>query len=120
MSMSPPGYDPEADYAATGKVLCDDCGTRLRPQTLATLPDHGCGSIQLANRELLALVVQGRVFRDVTGDVQVWTASLPQDRCEPVDYAALHRLEQAGFVALRDSGVREPGYEMTARALRGT
>lgn len=35
-------YDPEADFAATGSVLCADCGTRVRPQTLSSLPPHRC------------------------------------------------------------------------------
>jgi hypothetical protein len=35
-------YDPEADFAATGSVVCDDCGARLRPRTLESLPEHGC------------------------------------------------------------------------------
>lgn len=38
----PDGYDGEADFIATGTVLCDDCGCRVRPVTLASLPEHNC------------------------------------------------------------------------------
>lgn len=120
MGMSPPGYDAEADFASTGKVLCDDCGTRLRPRTMATLPGHGCGSVQRANRLLLSQIVQRLVFCDLAGSVQVTHTSGPQPTYELVDYAALHRLEAAGMVALTEtSGVREPWYEITDRALQG-
>lgn len=50
MSLPPDDYDPVADFVATGSVLCGDCGTRLRPQTLASLPPHGCAERQQANR----------------------------------------------------------------------
>ncbi|GAA4104977.1 hypothetical protein GCM10022248_93810 [Nonomuraea soli] len=34
--------DPEADSAVTASVLCDDHGTRIRPQPLEPLTPHGC------------------------------------------------------------------------------
>lgn len=40
--FTPVGYDTEADFRATGSVLCDDCGSRLRPRTLESLPPHNC------------------------------------------------------------------------------
>jgi hypothetical protein len=40
--FTPDDYDAEADFAATGSVLCDDCGSRVRPQTLESLPPHDC------------------------------------------------------------------------------
>jgi hypothetical protein len=40
--FTPDGYDAEADFRATGSVLCDDCGTRVRPRTLESLPAHNC------------------------------------------------------------------------------
>jgi hypothetical protein len=42
MTYSPPDYDPEADFVATGTVICGDCGARVRPKTLESLPPHGC------------------------------------------------------------------------------
>jgi hypothetical protein len=44
-------YDAAADFAESGGVLCDDCGTRLRPRTLESLPEHGCTERQRARRE---------------------------------------------------------------------
>lgn len=41
-------YDAEADFAETGSVLCADCGTRVRPRTLESLPPHGCVEKQRA------------------------------------------------------------------------
>ncbi len=46
-------YDPEADFAATGSVLCADCGTRVRPRTLESLPPHGCVERQRARQDAL-------------------------------------------------------------------
>lgn len=43
-------YDPAADFAATGTVRCDDCGARVRPRTLESLPEHGCVERQRARR----------------------------------------------------------------------
>lgn len=40
--FTPDDYDPVADFAATGSVLCDDCGSRVRPRTLESLPPHNC------------------------------------------------------------------------------
>jgi hypothetical protein len=120
MGMSPDGYDAEADFYATGKVLCDDCGTRLRPRTVASLPDHGCATVRAANRLLLSQIIQRLVFRNLAGSVQVTRPDGPQPSYELVDYAALNRLTTAGMVALTEQpGVREPWYEITDRALRG-
>lgn len=41
-------YDAEADFAETGSVLCADCGTRVRPRSLESLPPHGCVEKQRA------------------------------------------------------------------------
>lgn len=49
MARPPDDYDPAADFAATGSVLCDDCGTRVRPRTLESLPPHRCAERQLQN-----------------------------------------------------------------------
>ena len=38
----PDDYDPVDDFVATGSVLCDDCGSRVRTQTLESLPPHRC------------------------------------------------------------------------------
>jgi len=119
MRMSPPGYDAEADHAATGSVLCDDCGTRIRTSTVATLPGHDCASIQHANRIMLSQVIQHRVFRDVAGTVLVWTIGKPQQTTVPADREAMSRLAVAGLVMLREVG-REPYYEITDRALSDT
>jgi hypothetical protein len=51
MSMTPDGYDAEADFRATGSVLCGDCGTRVRPETLKSLPSHNCTERARARRE---------------------------------------------------------------------
>jgi hypothetical protein len=118
MGMRPENYSVEADFAATGSVICDDCGIRVRAVSPATLPYHGCAAAQNANRLTLALVVQRRVFRDVAGDVQVWNIDGPQPVTEPVNYAALARLAAAGMVAFREIG-REPYYEIMDRALSG-
>lgn len=115
MGMSPPGYDPEADFAANGSVLCDDCGRRVRPRTLESLPEHGCAVVQQANRRLLALVVQRRVRRDILGNVWVLNDT---DPAEQVDYPTLRRLEEAGLIATPRSGATaEPYYDITDRAL---
>jgi hypothetical protein len=50
--MSTPEYaDAEAEFAATGQVRCDDCGTLVRPRTLESLPPHGCSERQQARRQ---------------------------------------------------------------------
>ncbi len=35
-------HDAEKDFVATGAVVCADCGMRVRPRTLESLPPHGC------------------------------------------------------------------------------
>jgi hypothetical protein len=37
-----PDYDPVDDFIATGSVVCDDCGSRVRTRTLESLPPHNC------------------------------------------------------------------------------
>lgn len=118
MSMSPPGYNAEADFAATGSVVCDDCGSRSRTRSLASLPGHDCTTEQHANQRMLSLVVQRRVFRDLAGNAQMWNTDGPQPVAEPAEYAVLARLTAAGMVMLREAG-REPYYEITDRALSG-
>ncbi|WP_188187522.1 hypothetical protein [Nonomuraea sp. SYSU D8015] len=44
-------YDAERDFAMSGSVLCDDCGLRLRPRSLESLPEHACSFLQLARQE---------------------------------------------------------------------
>lgn len=44
-------YDGDRDFITTGSVLCDDCGTRVRPKTLASLPEHRCTEKQRARAE---------------------------------------------------------------------
>ncbi|MET9339247.1 hypothetical protein [Nonomuraea sp. NPDC003804] len=50
-SLNDESYDPEADFAATGTVLCADCGTRVRPRTLESLPEHRCAERQQARAD---------------------------------------------------------------------
>lgn len=50
MADTSKSYDPEADFAATGSVLCDDCGARVRPRTLESLPPHRCAERQRQSR----------------------------------------------------------------------
>jgi hypothetical protein len=52
--FTPEGYDAEADFRATGSVLCDDCGSRVRPRTLESLPPHNCAERARARREAAA------------------------------------------------------------------
>ncbi|MFI6512884.1 hypothetical protein ACIBCT_35230 [Streptosporangium sp. NPDC050855] len=47
-------YDGDADYHESGGVLCDDCGKRVRPRSLESLPEHGCTERQHARREAAA------------------------------------------------------------------
>lgn len=49
--FTPDGYDAEADFRTTGSVLCDDCGTRVQPRTLESLPAHNCSERARARRE---------------------------------------------------------------------
>lgn len=117
MSMSPPGYNAETDLAAKGSVLCDDCGRRVHPKTLETLPEHGCAAVQQANRYLLAMVVQHRVRRDALGNV--WVLSGP-NICPPreADRFALARLLDADMIQVSEGDdTLEPYYEITDRAL---
>lgn len=39
-------YDVARDFADNGSVLCDDCGSRLHPHSLESLPEHGCAEKQ--------------------------------------------------------------------------
>jgi hypothetical protein len=117
VTMSPEDYDPDADFAANGSVLCDDCGTRVRPKTLATLPDHGCVTVQQLNRQLLALVAQRRVRRDALGNV--WIVSGGNLPAEEAPRMTLARLTDAGLITVPDDGLLEPWYEITDRALQG-
>ncbi|NJA56736.1 hypothetical protein [Streptomyces sp. NEAU-H3] len=41
----------ERDWCRTGKIRCQDCGTRVHTKTLETLPAHGCTQRQRARRE---------------------------------------------------------------------
>ena len=41
----------ERDWQHTGIIPCSDCGTRVRTQTLETLPFHNCTQRQRARRE---------------------------------------------------------------------
>ncbi|MER5420365.1 hypothetical protein [Streptosporangium roseum] len=51
--MVPDDYDAEADFRTTGTVRCADCGTRVRPRTLESLPPHNC--IEMRARQLADL-----------------------------------------------------------------
>lgn len=42
MTYGPDTYDAEADWLATGSVVCDACQARVKTPTLETLPPHGC------------------------------------------------------------------------------
>lgn len=46
----PADYDAERDFATSGTVVCGDCGTRVKPRTLESLPPHGCADIQASKR----------------------------------------------------------------------
>jgi hypothetical protein len=52
VAENPDDYDAEADFARTGTVVCDDCGARVRPKTLASLPPHRCIEGQQRQRTL--------------------------------------------------------------------
>jgi len=41
----------ERDWYRTGQIRCAECGTMVRTQTLATLPEHRCIERQRARRE---------------------------------------------------------------------
>jgi hypothetical protein len=43
-------YDVHRDFVENRSVLCDDCGARVRPRTLESLPEHGCAERQRARR----------------------------------------------------------------------
>ena len=45
-----PNYDPVADFIATGSVICDNCGSRVRTRTLESLPPHNCTERARARR----------------------------------------------------------------------
>ncbi len=45
-------YDAERDFVVRGSVLCHDCGSRVCPETLASLPPHGCIEKQRARAEV--------------------------------------------------------------------
>lgn len=115
MDMSPLGYDAETDFAATGDVRCGDCGARVTPQTLATLPRHGCAEAQRDNRFLLSMIVQRRVFREANGDVYIWYDH-ERRSANIADHNALNRLTAAEYVTLVE-GRRESYYEITDRAM---
>jgi hypothetical protein len=51
MSYSPPDYDADADLIATGTVICDSCGSRVRTRTLVSLPEHRCSERQRLREE---------------------------------------------------------------------
>ena len=64
--FTPDDYDPVADFIATGSVLCDDCGTRVRPRTLESLPQHNCAERARQRREdARANALLDDVFREV-------------------------------------------------------
>lgn len=44
-------YDGDRDFIRSGTVLCDDCGSRVRPETLASLPEHRCTEKRRARAE---------------------------------------------------------------------
>lgn len=48
-------YDAEADFLATGSVVCGDCGARVWPKTLASLPVHGCTQRQRMHHDQAAM-----------------------------------------------------------------
>lgn len=43
-------YDGARDFADNGSVLCEDCGSRVRPRSLESLPEHGCTEREKARR----------------------------------------------------------------------
>lgn len=43
-------YDVHRDFIENRSVLCDDCGARVHPRTLESLPEHGCVRRQQARR----------------------------------------------------------------------
>lgn len=50
MAAPDPTYDPVDDFIKTGTVVCDDCGSRVRPRTLESLPPHNCTERAAARR----------------------------------------------------------------------
>lgn len=57
--FTPDDYDAEADFRATGSVLCDGCGSRVRPRTLESLPPHNCTERARLRREDAARETEG-------------------------------------------------------------
>lgn len=47
-------YDGPSDYRESGGLLCGDCGQRVRPLSLVSLPEHGCAERQLARQAVSA------------------------------------------------------------------
>lgn len=43
--------EPQPD----GTVTCDDCGTRVRPETLESLPPHNCTTRRAHNEQIRIL-----------------------------------------------------------------
>ncbi len=52
MGFTSDDYDVETDFAETGMVTCDDCGSRVRPATLASLPPHNCTQRRAQNEAI--------------------------------------------------------------------